>query len=99
MTAQMSAAVTADILITGSLLYYLKKSKVTGTHRLRYLFHYDNGSVNVLINPLQDQLADQPVDCVDGKYGASYRVSTSLRKCNSSGASYGDVTGLWKRRK
>ena len=37
MTAQMSAAATADVLITGPLLYYLKKSKVTGTHRLHYL--------------------------------------------------------------
>jgi hypothetical protein len=36
MTAQMSAAATADILITGSLLYYLKKSKVAGTRKLRY---------------------------------------------------------------
>ena len=46
MTAQMSAAATADLLITGPLLYYLKRSKMTGTRRLDYC--YD--SVNVIIN-------------------------------------------------
>ena len=84
MTAEMSAAVTADILITGSLLYFLKKSKMTGAHRLRYLsfrLRFRERFNNQL--PLQDQLADQPVD-VDGKNGASYRVRTSLGKCNLS---------------
>ena len=48
MIAQMSAATTADILVTGPLLYCLKESKV-GTRKLRYL-HYDYCSVDVIIN-------------------------------------------------
>lgn len=48
MIAQMSAATTADILVTGPLLYYLKESKV-GTRKLRYL-RYDYCSVDVRIN-------------------------------------------------
>ena len=48
MIAQMSAAATADILVTRPLLYYLKKSKA-GTHRLRYL-HYGYSSVRAIIN-------------------------------------------------
>ncbi|KAH9166927.1 hypothetical protein EDB89DRAFT_180546 [Lactarius sanguifluus] len=39
MTTQMSAAATADILITGPLLYYLKKSKVAGTRRTNSLIN------------------------------------------------------------
>lgn len=37
MTAQMSAAATADMLITTSLLYQLEQSKMFGTRRWRYL--------------------------------------------------------------
>lgn len=39
MTAQMSAAATADILITASLLYYLKQSKEFGTRRTNSLIN------------------------------------------------------------
>ncbi|KAN0138260.1 hypothetical protein V8E53_004149 [Lactarius tabidus] len=39
MTTQMSAAATADILITASLLYYLKQSKVFGTRRTNSLIN------------------------------------------------------------
>ncbi|KAI9444546.1 hypothetical protein H4582DRAFT_1909655 [Lactarius indigo] len=39
MIAQMSAAATADVLITGPLLYYLKKSKVTGIRRTNSLIN------------------------------------------------------------
>lgn len=48
MTAQMSAAATADILITASLLYYLKQGKMFGTRRWRYLLLM----LTVLINHL-----------------------------------------------
>ncbi|KAI9453079.1 hypothetical protein BJY52DRAFT_1290643, partial [Lactarius psammicola] len=46
MTAQMSAATTAGLLITGPLLYYLKKSKMTGTRSLHYCYEF----LNVIIN-------------------------------------------------
>ncbi|KAH8987727.1 hypothetical protein EDB86DRAFT_2085822 [Lactarius hatsudake] len=39
MTTQMSAAATADILITGPLVYYLNKSKVAGTRRTNSLIN------------------------------------------------------------